>query len=268
MLKLNTLLAKTDHLGTSFKALISDYIKFFKEKQGAFLGERKTYTAKEGTIDEPSMRAFKAVTTTVDEKLNYMTSTSNDFISSLLSVEATNASGKVRTTLIVDGVILGELSSLELLRLKSLLEDLKPMYESIPVRSDAEEWEHSTEEAYTNRAVFQTKRIEGVKKSTTKESYILTDPNVANLKDTAKYTPVVASKDTIIELGEYTHQRFSGEFTPTQRATILQRRHKLLAAVVVALKECNDAETIQSELTADKLFTYLHTGTGSTLVSQ
>lgn len=260
--KLNVLLAKTDQLSSSFKKGITEYIKFFKSAQGSFIGEKKTYSPKEGTIDEPSLRKNQLVVTTVDEKLEYLVNSSKEYIDSLFSQEATNASGQAKSELFVDGISLGVYSSLELLRLKSLIEsgELEEMYANIPVRSDSEIWNETKADDYKNRTgIFETGVTSGVKKTTTKESYILSDPNIANVKD-GKYTPQIASRDTVVELGDYTSQKYSGEYSQRQKAEILQRRTKLLVAVLEALKASNDVEAVDSQMNSNKLFGYLHTG--------
>lgn len=264
MSKLNVLLAKTDHLAAPYKKGITEYVKFFKDKQPAFKGEKKTYTPAEGTMDIPANRKNELVTTTVDEKLNYLIESSADYIDSKFSQEATNAAGLAKANLVVDGAIIAkDLSSLELLALKSLLEngDLEQMYAAIPVRSDAEIWKPSDDEAYTGRSgIFEQDLISSTNKTTVKTNYILTDPNIASLKDTSKYAPQIAVMDAVQILGEQTLQRFSGEYTHRQRANILRNRTKLLTAVIEALKIANDAEAISSQLTAKKIFGYLHTG--------
>jgi hypothetical protein len=260
--KMNALLAKTDYLAKTFKAIQVDYIRFFKGSQGSFLGERKTYVPKEGTIDIPSERKHVKVATTVNEKLEYLSENSKEYIDALFAMEATNASGNAKAQLLVDGVDFGTYSSLELLRLKSILDhgDFEGMYANIPVRSDSEIWVPTTNEEYEGRDIYETERQEGTKKSTQKESYILPDPNITNMSDASRYTPQIATKDTTIELGDYTFQKFSGEMSHTQRARILQRRSKLLNAVIGALKEANDVEAMESDMTAQKLFSYLHEG--------
>jgi len=262
-LKLNTLLAKTDHLSTIFKGMITDYVKFFKSSQGAFKGERKSYEPKPGTMDVPSERSNKLVVTTVAEKLDFLERTSADYINALFAQEATNAKGIVRAKLEVDGELFGEFSSLELLRLKSLLENgtLKELYENIPVRNDDEIWAPTTNEMYSSRAVYETPLRTGTTKTTVKEQYILPDPNIGKIENAStKYTPMVATKDNTLELGDYSHQRFSGEYTHTQRAEILARRSRLLTAVIEALKVANDVVAVESEMTANKIFSYLHRG--------
>ncbi len=259
--KLNVLLAKTDHLAGVFKKGLEDYIKFFKGSQGSFKGEKRTYEPNPGTIDMPKERDNKLVVTTVKEKLDYFEKSSTDYIDALFSQEKTNSSGTSKAKLICDGFVFGEFSSLELLRLKTLLEGglLKEMYDNIPVRPDNEIWKKSSNELYFGREIYESTLQSGVHKTTTKEHYILQDPNVSKL-DGTKYIPQVASKDTIVELGQYTLQRFSGESTHIDRSGILARRSKLLVAVIEALKEANDVEAVPSQMTADKLFNYLHNG--------
>lgn len=258
MLKLNQLLAKTDHLGSVFSRLLTDYVQFFKNNQGSFKGEKKTYVPREGTIDNEKMRTNKLVVATVDEKLKYMVDTVTEYIDTLFSQEATNANGGAKAELKVGDTSFGILSSLELLRLKSLLENasLKGMYENIPVRNDDEIWQESVNEMYRGMGIFESEKTGGVAKTTTKEQYILSDPNVS--KDASNYVPQVASKDTVMELGDYTYQKFSGEYSHRQRAEILKRRSELLTAVIVALKEANECPVIESEMTAEKLFNFLH----------
>lgn len=262
-LKLNTILAKTDQLASSYKSSIKDYLTFFKDKQSAFRGEKKTYNPKSGTMDVPSERGNKNVVTTVNEKLDWLTETNENYINYLFSQEATNAAGVAKATLKVGEVTFGEFSSLELLRLKSLIEngELEQMYANIPVRADDEDWTATTEDQYKNRkSIFESNKQEGTKKSITKENYILNDPNIKELKDSSSYKPVMGTKDTVIELGDYSYQKFSGEWSHRERAELLRRRTALLSAVIEALKVSNEVEVVESPMTAKKLFGFLHTG--------
>lgn len=258
--KMHVVLAKTEHLQKIFSAAVTDYVNFFKNKGTAFKGERKTYTAENGTIDQPGQRSNKLVITTVQEKLDWFLETNSEYIDLLFALERTNASNVAKAPLIVDGIDFGVLSSLELLRLKNILENdnLKNMYSEIPVRTEDEIWKKSTDPQYAKREVFEGILMSGEQKSTVKESFILPDPNVS--PESPAYKPTVGSKDTIIKLGEYTYQKYSGEWNHRERAEVLRRRSVLLAAVIEALKVANDVETIDSDMTAKKLFGYLHTG--------
>lgn len=259
-LKLHVVLAKTEHLAVPFNSMLKDFKDFFKDKQGQFKGIKKTYEPKVGTMDEPSKRGNTLVVTTVEEKLSWLEENSEQYIDNAFSVEATNASGTVKAELVVDGKSWGTFSSLELLRLKSLLEtdNFKQMYENIPVRSDAEIWEASDNIEHKGRDIWQKPQMSGVHRSITKRPYILKDPNLENLKDTSKYTPVTVAEDIPLDLGDYTLQEYSGEYSHYQRALILKKRSVLLSAVIEALKIANEAPTIKSEITADKIFSFLH----------
>ena len=262
VLKLNVLLAKTDHLQAIFRKLVEDYVKFFKTKQGEFRGERKTYQALPDSVDLPNERKNELVVTTVAEKLDWLVDNSKEYLDALFSQELTNARGLAKSHLTVEGEDWGEFTSLELLRLKSFLENgtLKEMYENLPVRNDDEIWENSTEEMYLNREIYESALLKGDRMTTIKETYILEDPNLSKTTDVKNYTPVTATRDKPTRLGEFTYQRFSGEWSHRQRAELLKRRSTMLTAVIEALKICNEVEVEKSNMTAEKIFSYLHNG--------
>lgn len=254
--KLNILLAKVDHGKEIFKNLISGYIGYFKTKQAQFRGEKKTYQPNDNTLDEPARRGNTLVVTTVGEKLDYMVSTVSDYINNDLSAEATNASGRAVAPLEIGGTTYS-LSSLELMKLKNIVEQLKPVYEEIPVRADNEKWDPNTSEDYSARnGIFQTAEATQINKTTLTEDYILDDPNAG--KTGSAYKAVTSQKKTIVTLGTGTVQKFTGEWSHVQRAKVLDNRSKLLEKILVALKTCNEAETTPSEMTASALFAYLH----------
>lgn len=261
MKKLNVLLAVTDSLKGKQKRMVEDFVKFFKNSQGSFLGNKDTYTPKEGMVDEPGKRKYVKVVTTVDEKIDWFIKESDEFISSLFAQEKTNALGVAKANLVVDGILWGEFTSLELLRLKSLLESndigkFEELLSEIPVRSDAELWERTSAEEYQGRSIYESPILSGVSKTTVKEEFILEDPNIQHLKN-GSYTPKTSTRNTVMELGDYTTQKFSGQWSHRQRAESLRRRGVLITAVTAALKECNDVEAIPSELTAQKIFGYI-----------
>jgi len=259
MLKLNKLLALVESSTPVFRKLIAEYKNFFEKKQGEFKGIRKTYAPREGTKDEPSMHQFTRVVTTVPEKLKYLEQVASEHIDQVMAIEATNASGN-KVELKVENFSFGKLGSLELMKLRSILEKegLESMYSQMPVRSDAEIWDPTTDPMYAGRDIYETPMLKGESKTIEKEEYILEDPNLKNMTDTSRYTPVKSVRSTVVTLGDYTLQSFSGETTHTYRAGVLARRSALIKAIEGALKEANDVAAVRSEFDAKRFFEYLH----------
>lgn len=262
MKKLNVLLALTDQLRHVYKNMVNDYVKFFSKSQGSFKGEKKTYTAKDGVIDEPNKRGTVLVATTVKEKLDYFIENSSKFVDALFSQEKTNSSGEASAELVVDGKSWGIFTSLELLRLKSLLESkdlgvLSEMILNIPVRSDSEIWNKSKNDDYTGREIHETELFQGIAKTTIKTPFVLKDPNIKGDNIPAGYQPSVVTKDEIMELGDYTKQSFSGEWSHRERALVLKRKTDLLCSITEALKIANECVVVESGLNSKRIFGYL-----------
>lgn len=262
MLKMNTLLAKVDHGQKSFNKMIADYVAFFSKNQGMFVGVHKTYEPRDGYLPDDSKRGHIFVVTTVDEKLQWFEGNAKEYLTGLFSIEATNSAGAHRVPLIVEGVMLGNLTALELMRLKSILTDANysKMYENIPVRSDSKNWEETDNEDYVNRAIYETSVLSGISRTTEKEEVILFDPNIANMKTMPSYAPKTVVKSKTVEIGDYTVQEFSGEWSQRKKAELLRRKGKVLEAVIAALKEVNDIEIVDANLQVSGLIDYLHYG--------
>lgn len=259
---MNTLLAKVEHGSSRFSKMIGDYLAFFKGKQGAFAGIKKTHVPREGYTEDKSCIANTKVITTVGEKLEWFEQQSIPFLKELFAVEATNSKGANTVELVVDGISFGHLTALDLMRLKTLLtkKEWVEMYENIPVRSDAEVWEPCTDSEYEGREIFQTPMLKGVTRTTESEEVILKDPNINPDKLPANYNARTTIKKKVVETGDYTLQNFTGGWTQRQKAELLRRRSQLLAAVVEALKEVNDTVSEKPNLNVETLVNFLHHG--------
>jgi uncharacterized protein YutD len=254
--KLNTLLALREKFETTFKNALNDLVSKFKDNQGLFKGERKTYEALEGFADEANKRTFRKVASTVKEQLDWFQKYNLEYLKQLFTIERTNGSGIAKAELVVDGTSWGEFTSTELLRLKGFLENnqLKAMYDNIPTREEDKIWEISDDDIYRGRQVYEGKLESGFAKTTLKESYILPDPH-----PDLKRPPQVASKDTQVNIGEFTSQQFSGAASMRERAEMLANLDVLHKAVVEALEKANDVDVVESTL-GDKLFSFIHRG--------
>ena len=261
-LKMNTLLAKVEHSASVFNAQIGHLANYFKTKQGAFRGEKKTYIPREGYPEEPSKMGTTKVMSTVKEQLDYFKDITKKYMTELFSVEATNSAGARKVELVVGNHSFGEMTALDLMRLKSLLtsKELQAVYDNIPVYSDTEAWSRSDDQDYVNREILETPLIQGVSRTTETEEVILRDPNIDPQNIPANYRAAVVSKRKTVEIGDYTLQRFSGEWSQRQKAELLARKSELLKAVIAALKEVNDGEVEQPNVDVDAILNFIHEG--------
>lgn len=251
MKKLSVLLGLRDKTEKSWNNMLDDMLSKFKAKQGLFRGKKDTFQALDGYADEPTKRGYIHVASTVDEQLTWLKNNVKDHFGIVLSIEKTNANN-VTADLVVDGKNWGTFTTLELLRLKSLLDSkLKAVVQEIPVRDETVIWKPTTNENYSGRKVFEGPLNEGFTKTTEKSSYILTDPH-----PDLKRQPQVAEQSRQVNTGEYTSQAFSGEWTMKQRADLAVKYDKLYTAIVEALESANSVESTESEL-GDKVLDYL-----------
>lgn len=245
MKKQAVLLGLREKLEKTFAGMQDDYLSKFKNKQGIFQGWNKTYDALEGYADDPSKRSFQKVSSTVKEQLDWFKEHTQDYFTTVLSIEKTNSTG-IKATLVVDGQTWGEYSVLELLRLKSIMDGkLKAIIQELPIRDEKAIWNKTTKDYYGDRDVWETRETDGFSKTTLKRVEIVNDPHV---KDAPGRAPVPAQIETQVNIGHFTEQKFSGEITMLQRAEILVKYDKVYNAIIEALETCNSVDAQLSDL--------------------
>jgi len=251
--KLAISLGLREKLEKDFQNMISDMISKFKKKQGLFQGVRNTFVALEGHPDIPEQRKTVIVGSTVREQLNWFKQYTKDYFDTVLSIEKTNAGG-VMGELVVNGTSWGTYSTLELLRLKGILDGkLRAMKDDLPIRSEGVLWEKTMDPVYDGREVYETEPDEGFTKTTLKRTIIVEDPHI---KDTPGRPPVTQNIDTPVNTGKYSRQDFSGAITNRQKADFEVNFNHLYKGVVAALEDANSAPLIESDL-GDKVLGYL-----------
>lgn len=249
--KLSVLLGLREKVEKNYQNMIDDMNSKFKNKQGLFRGARRTYQAIDQYADDPNKRGFQNVSSTVGEQINWFKDNTKEYLETVFSIEKTNSKG-VTAPLIVEGVTWGTYSTLELLRLKSILDSkMRLMVQQLPIREEANIWKPTADGVFGQRDVFETELDEGYSKTTIKETYILPDPH-----PDLKRQPMLGEKNTQVNVGKYTQQAFSGEITNLQRAQIEVRYNKVYNAVVEALETANNVNSEESDL-GEKLLTYI-----------
>lgn len=265
---MNTLLGVTDHAQAVANKEVSEYTSLFKNKGGQFIGELKTYEPHEGYPDKPAEHVNRTVASTVSEQFDYMLNDKDPhcgalpkYLKLLFQIEATNSIGAKSVPLIVDGVNLGSLTAVELMRLKNVLTstNLDEMLKNIPVRSDSKRWTRAGGD-YSDREVYESDVIRSVDRTTIKTQEILKDPNIDPSNIPANYRSTVVERAQIVEMADQTRQEFTGEWSQTQKAYLLSRKSLLLNAVIAALKEVNDIEASPANLDVDAMLKYLFFG--------
>ena len=261
-MKLNQVLALTENQQTELKKILTDYIGYFKNSQGDFKGEKKTYEAIPGYVDMPANRYNKLVVTTVNEKLDYLFDVIRPILKNQFDLEGTNAAGLPKAELVIAGESWGEFTSLELLRLKSFVTNPKliEMIQRIPVKSDSREWRQTEEEGYQEREIQQTPTLLFQEKTTEKEEVILHDPNIQKAIEAGKeinYSPQTSVKSKQVVIGEGTFTEFSGEWSHHARAHALKRIQQMKEAIIDALQRANQVEVVESKLDPEKVLSFI-----------
>ena len=262
--KMNVTLAKAEHERAIYTESLRKQGEFFKRNSSSFRGEKKTFHAAEGQLEDPTKMGHTVVATTVSEEIKRLVNKALlPYLKDQFAIEATNAAGSARVPFVVDGLKLGSLSATELLRLKNILtdENLKQVVQNIPVRSESEIWKASAHEDYQGRDdIFESPRLEGDSFTTITDTEILLDPNIDKEHIPSSYRPITKEVKTTVKRGSYTSQKFSGEWTLRQKNLVQERISKLLSAVIEATKTVNDTPTMEPNLAADKLLNYIFYG--------
>lgn len=244
--KLSVYLGLREKVESQFKNMNADMVKKFKDKPALFRGLKNTFQAFDGFVDQPEKRAFTLVSSTVTEQLDWFKEHTKDYFDVVFSIEKTNAIAQPKAELVVEGESWGEYTTLELLRLKGVLDStFRQMISILPVRDETKIWTKTSDTVYTDRDVFETPLEKGNTKTTRKESYILPDPHI---KEAQGRAPQVSVRDIQEETGSYTKQEFSGEISMRERATKLAKLDALYKAIVAALESANDTEVVKSDL--------------------
>lgn len=252
--KLSVLLGLRDKIEKTQANMLADMTSKFKGKQTLFQGHRDTYDAIAEYADDPTKRGFKAVESTVGDQLAWYKKYSKDYMNTVFSIEKTNSIG-VKAHLIVEGNDWGEFSTLELLRLKSILDGkTREMIKELPIRSETSIWTKTTAPEFEGReGIWETPIDSGHATTTLKRMEVVADPYV---KEAPGRAPVVQQVDSKVNVGKYTKQRFSGEITNLQRATMEVKINTLYQAVIEALETANNIDSEESTL-GDKVLDFL-----------
>jgi len=224
------LLAAYPDKDAASKKIFAELVKTMT-KSDMFDGFVRKYTPfEEGGEKQPE--ESKEMVTTVDEKLHFALPIIAKAIDAALSKEASNASGKLKAELTVDGKSYGTFDAQALLQLEKQLRDLRVVADHLPTLDMAKSW---TPDGATREGTFATGEAvtyRYVEETIPVVLYEATKEHAAQVKETSKRTQV----------GEFVTKTTSGRITPAQKAKIQKKLDNFLVAINKARSVANTNE--------------------------
>lgn len=244
--QLHQLLAVEQEISRQSKDIMTETFNTFTKKADHFDGVQKLYKP----YDEDGEKIpdeIKEVVTTVSEKLDYAKKIVIRALDGTISKEETNASGKARANLTVDGVDFGDLSATSLIALANILKDIRAEYLGIPTLDPTRTWSKADT---TGRMLYETPVEVKFRAVKTKVPLVMAPA-------TDKFPAQVQVLDADKQIGKYETVYRSGRLTPTEKSNLLEKIDNLVYAVKRAREKANQTEVVQVNL-GKKIFDFIH----------
>lgn len=250
MARLHEVLAVDDEARKAFVKIGEETIKVFSDKPALFQGWVKTLKMfdEDRKQEENAAREEQALTTTVQEKLDYFKGFAVRYLDILAQKEATNQ--VARADVILDGdsdPILKNVPVTFLLALEKQLSQWRTVYNSIPTLQTGMTW---TEDEQRGKGVFVSNQTMSIR---TENVPVPVELSPATKEHKAQVTAI--NKDRPI--GEYTKTTWSGMLTSARKSELLGRIDELIRAVKQARMRANNEEVIDFRASA-KLWEYIN----------
>jgi hypothetical protein len=246
MAKLHELLAVESDLEGKTKRLMNEGKKVFSDKPALFMGAVRVYKPFiEDGVDYPE--EHQALTTTVNEKLEYINKEVIRYWDALLQKEVTNQNAIA--SIIIDGKIIGEdLPATFLLGLEKRLRRLREVYESIPTLAVGTEWKKDEAKGEGIWVIAHPEEtLKTVRTVKSKVLYEATDHHPAQIDKWEENESV----------GKYTKTIWSGMISPAKKSKYLERIDKLIQAVKKARQRANSTDVVNKQV-AKNLIDYIN----------
>lgn len=250
MSHLHEVLAVDKELEAIAWKVFEEGVNTFTKKTEHFLGSDKRYEMfDEGRQKEAEgLREHREVTTTVPDKLFYVTGHFVRFLDALAQKETTNQEARADVLLPDGNVLLADVPATLLLALENKLAKLRALYENLPTLQPGVKWAEDTQ---MGKYIY---KAEGdiVKHKTEKvlQFKIMVNP-------TDKHPAQVEKWFEDKPIGQSITAHWSGMISPAQKSNLLARIDILLHAVKKARMRANETEVVKINI-GERLFNYLH----------
>jgi hypothetical protein len=246
MAKLHELLAVEKDLEGTFHAILKETHDTFSKKPGHFMGSnRRLQWHKDGEPAAPEENV--ALTSTVQEKLDYQQGHIARYLNAVLQKEATNQTAKA--DIVIDGkTIATELPATFLLGLETKLKQMRATYAKIPTLAPGIQW------------VLDADKGEGIYSRLHAEEVFKTEKTIVPqiLYDaTDKHPAQVEKIDEVKNVGTFIKNVWSGMMTTAEKSILLGKLDKLTRAVKQARQRANNTQVTKKSI-GKELFDFIN----------
>jgi len=236
MSKLHELLAVENDLEKVTNKLVAESSRTFGKENlfSASVRRLKHFDEAESVSDTEDE---VALTTTVDDNLDYLVEPIARYWDAVLQKESTNQTAKA--DLVVGDVTLGkDIPATFLLGMEKKLNKLRELYESIPTLAPGINW---TLDASQGENIF--KADDTIQFKTKKDIEFRTAAPA-----TDKHPAQVVQLETTVNVGKYTLTKWSGMVSPFEKAERLERFDAMITAVKKARMRANNVDVVDSHI--------------------
>ncbi|NOR27660.1 MAG: hypothetical protein GQ540_03915 [Lutibacter sp.] len=253
--KLHELLAVESNLKGIKNKIINETIKTFK-KDNLFMGFSRSLKMFD---DEDSymnrIDESQEMTTTVCDKLEYMSKSIIKAFDGILQKESTNQNAVA--DLIVDGVVLAEkVPATYLLGLESEMKELRKVYDAIPTLSPGIKW--VLDETKGSNTYSRSTPEESLKTEKRPQHKVIVPPAFPKDGEGGQALPaqIETWKETV-NIGKFSKEVWCGMITPTEKSKLIGNVDNLLRAAKQARMRANST-TVEKKRIGEAIFKYIN----------
>lgn len=244
---LHEILAVVGSLKGAKEKIKTETEQTFLKRVSHFHGQHRSLRMFDDARQKENTEEHQEITTTVQDKLDYMSESFIRFWDAKLQKESGNCLAK--SDIAVDGITIAEnIPVTFLLEMEYELSTLRDVYSKIPTLPPGIKWVEAPD---IGEGVFQDDNmVKDQKTEKTQQSKVMydaTEHHPAQIKEWVENSAI----------GEYSTHRWCGMVSPSQKSAILARIDKLARAIKRSRQRANGTE-VESRQVGKEIFSYIH----------